>query len=84
MSYAIALGEDRPWMYAGIAEALFPDDTVAATDSVREGDSGSLFRPADGFFIGWIAADFVGGNAGRSGIDIGGDMDIDMDIDLSA
>ena len=84
LSYAIALGEDRPWMYAGIAEALFPDDTVATTDSVRGSDSGSLFRPTDGFFIGWIAADFVGGNAGRSGTDIGGDMDIDMDIDLSA
>ncbi|MYF78410.1 MAG: hypothetical protein F4180_00425 [Chloroflexi bacterium] len=67
-------------MYAGIAEALFHDDTVAATDTVREGDSGSLFRPADGFYIGWIAADFVGGGADRSDIGIGGDMDIDIDL----
>ena len=80
LSYAIALGEDRPWMYSGISEALFPND--AATDSVRRSDSASVFRPADGFFIGWIAADYVTGDTGHSGIDIDGDMDLDIDLSI--
>ena len=83
LSYAIALGEDRPWMYSGIAGTLFPDDMVTPTEPVREDDPARLFRPADGFFIGMIAADYVAGDVGGSDIGTGGgDMDIDIDLSV--
>ena len=80
LSYAFALGVDKPWMYSGIAETLFPDDTVTASDSIRTSDSRGIFRRADAVFIGLIAADYVTGGAGLSGT--GGGLDLDFDFDL--
>ena len=82
LSYAFALGVDKPWMYSGIAETLFPDDTVTASDSIRTSDSRGMFRRADAVFVGWIAADYVTGGAGLSGTSGGLDFDFDFDFDL--
>ena len=87
LPYAFALGVDKRWMYSGITETAFSDNTVTvtATNSVIKSDSGSMFRPADGIFVGMIAADYVTGDAGRADTGIGGDIggDMDLDIDLS-
>ena len=88
LSYAFALGVDKPWMYSGIVENIFPypddiDDT--ASDSVGGGSSRSLLNPYDGFYIGWIASDFLTGEADLSGGDLdldGLDFDLDLDLDL--
>ena len=80
LSYAFALGVDKPWMYAGIAETLFPDDMVTASDSIRKSGSGGILRPADAIFVGWIAADYSRGGASFS--DTGGDLDFDFDLDI--
>ena len=84
LSYAFALGVEKPWMYSGIAGTLLPDNTDTVFDPVGKSTSGAVFRPADSFFIGWIAADFATGAADHSGADISGDMDMDIDIDLSS
>ena len=83
LSYAFALGVDKPWMYSRATGARPPDMGMASPAVNRPEGDFRLFRPADTFFFAWIASDYVGSSMAQ-GSDFSGsggsDFDIDFDI----
>lgn len=84
LPYAFALGVSKPWMFSGITKAIASDDSDNATRPLdTTAERGSGLRPADAFYVGWMAGEFVGpGDGGLAGADLTG-LDLDIDFDLS-
>lgn len=83
LSYAFALGVDKPWMYSRASGARPPDVGMASPAVNRPEGDFRLYSPTDAIFFAWITSDYEGsGMAQGSDFSGSGGSDFDIDFDI--